>query len=474
MAQEVILRIKVQDAELEQLENELKGLNATFKTVESGADKAESSIERMGKNGGLIATLDRLTEGWASQIRDAGEALGAVNIKLKATRAAMIATGVGAVAVALGLLVTYWEDILAFITQVNEELEEQIAMQQARNSLLDAEFKILEEQEKLLIAQGKSTEFILEKKRELLQIQIGAAGAELALLQLQQQRIENQAKELNFYEKAANFAARILTGGVASNVTGASVTAEEQAEISAGQLAIRQLEARIISLQTALQTVGGEPQAVRGADQSELPLPTLGVTLSQAEELGEIELDFLTVQQRARRRLEEQESAERTRIATAEADAKIQTYELTANAFAAASSLIGRETAAGKAFAVSAALISTWLSAQKAYESQFTPIAVIDSPVRAALAAAAAVAAGLANVKQILSTNFPGGSGGSIPGGSPSIPPAFNIVQSNPQNQLNAALLEQNNEPVEAFVVEGGITSKQELKRKKVSSSSFG
>ena len=66
-----------------------------------------------------------------------------------------------------------------------------------------------------------------------------------------------------------------------------------------------------------------------------------------------------------------------------------------------------------KAFAIASTIISTYFSAQKAYQSQIT-IPDPSAPFRAGLAAAAAVAAGLANVAAIRAQSFSGTGGGGI------------------------------------------------------------
>ena len=160
-------------------------------------------------------------------------------------------------------------------------------------------------------------------------------------------------------------------------------------------------------------------------------------------------------------------------IAEQEAISKVESYNLAASGFAAASRLVGQETAAGKAFAVASTLASTYLSAQQAYASQFLPIPTVDSPTRATIAAAIATASGLANVREILKINVPGAGSISANTTSPSAPPALNVVAASGQNQINQELLHNNNEPVQAFVVEGEVTSAQELRRQKVADSSF-
>jgi len=83
-----------------------------------------------------------------------------------------------------------------------------------------------------------------------------------------------------------------------------------------------------------------------------------------------------------------------------------------------ASSLVGQDTVAGKALAVASTTIDTYQSATKAYKS-LAGIPIV-GPALGAIAAAVAVASGIANVKKILSVQVPtggtsGGGGGAAP-----------------------------------------------------------
>jgi hypothetical protein len=76
-----------------------------------------------------------------------------------------------------------------------------------------------------------------------------------------------------------------------------------------------------------------------------------------------------------------------------------------AGALSAFSQLAGENTKAGKALAIATTTIDTYIGAQKAYNSQLQldPTA----PIRAAIAAATAVVAGLARVRSIAQTKIP-------------------------------------------------------------------
>ena len=133
-----------------------------------------------------------------------------------------------------------------------------------------------------------------------------------------------------------------------------------------------------------------------------------------------------------------------------------------------------------KAVSIAQTLIDTYKSATAAFSSLAGtgPQGV----VLGGIAAAAAIASGLANVKRISATQFDsggGGGGGSSPspsggggggGGAPTsgsvtntVTPNFNIVGANGQNQLNGAM-----QPIQAFVVSSEITTQQQLDRNKI------
>lgn len=476
-----VIKVKVDEGdELDRLNADLRETSKNINDVEGNSKKADNALKRVGENGGAISTLDAFTGGLATRVRDAAEATKVFNFTLRATRTALIATGIGAFVVALGLIVAYWEDIVSLVQDTNNRLERQIEALHRKSDLIQNEVTLLEKQQKLLELQGKDTDDIVKAKIEQLQAQIGINGAELANLQILYERIKARREERNLIERTGagivNTAQAIAsifgnTDTIVNAVYGDVQTLQEVED------KINTINQTIIDAQIKLQELRNEqnPEAdpTRGEDQEQLILPTTGVSLSELQELGQLEFDALKLQQTARTRLEEEQSNYRKWLAEQEAEAKMQSYMLAADGFAAASQLIGQETAAGKAFAVASTLISTYLAAQKAYESQIS-IPTPDAPFRAVAAAAVAVTAGLANVKQILSTKIPGfeGSYGGV--GTASTPPAFNVVGTSPQNQLNQALLNQGNEPIQAYVVAGEVTTAQQMQRNRVSASSLG
>ena len=130
-----------------------------------------------------------------------------------------------------------------------------------------------------------------------------------------------------------------------------------------------------------------------------------------------------------------------------------------------------------KAVNIASALIDTYKSATAAYASQFTPAPDPTSPIRGAIAAAAAVAAGLANVKQIASQKFEGGGsvsaagGGAGSTGAPSITPSFNVVGQGSENPLQQFDAKQ---PLKAYVVSKEVTDQQNLDSQIQKNAQFG
>jgi len=131
-----------------------------------------------------------------------------------------------------------------------------------------------------------------------------------------------------------------------------------------------------------------------------------------------------------------------------------------------------------KAANIASTTIDTYTSAMAAYKSA-VGIPVV-GPVLAPIAAAGAVAVGLMNIKKIAASQFEGasapsnGGGGSGGGGGATAPtmsaPQFNVVGQSGVNQL-ASL---NQQPIQAYVVSGQVTSQQALDRNRLANATLG
>lgn len=497
MATNVVLNIKVNDDELQELETGLKELGAEFSIVEQGTKKVGKGVHQLGKSGYIFQELNKMTGGLAGNVVDVYNGLTKVVGGLNLTKSALIATGIGAFVVALGVIVAYWDEISDYITGVNKKLREQVEYSRAIQEQLNFELELLKLKEEILITEGKNTDEIITKRRELIGLLQTENKAELNLLQTQRERLMAKIQEVTLFEAIASYA----KGGRGF----VQVSDDENELLKTISEGIDKATKQALELDLALSKLNNPNEDKSTDKKTDKERDKIGKInpLTGKEADAEIEAikayydtvfdidkqnkdalqesanianqEFLNselVAQAERTRIQEAQSKYREWLADQEAQAKVESFMLAANGFAAASQLIGQETAAGKAFAVASTLASTYLSAQQAYQSQLT-ISTPDAPVRAAVAAGTAVLFGLANVKKILSIKIPGQGGSSVSGGAASTPPAFNVVQSNPQNQLNQSLLERNNAPVQAFVVDKDVTTAQELRRNKVGASSL-
>jgi len=189
------------------------------------------------------------------------------------------------------------------------------------------------------------------------------------------------------------------------------------------------------------------------------------------------ENEYLLKQQEIQQALttnEKEQTAARITIAEAERKAKEDNINAVSNLLGNIASLLGEQTAAGKAAAIAQATISTYQSAVQSYQS-LSGIPII-GPALGAAAAGVAVASGIANVKKILAVKTPnGGGGGSAPTAtSVQAPnaPQFNVVGNTGVNQIAQTLGSQ--QPVQAYVVAGNVTTAQSLNRNIINNATLG
>lgn len=199
-----------------------------------------------------------------------------------------------------------------------------------------------------------------------------------------------------------------------------------------------------------------------------LELERLGATEAQIAELKEAQ----RVQDLA---LETQYTDAKLKLAEIENQAMQQKVTAYSNSFKNISKLVGENTALGKAAAVAGATIDTYQSAVSSYKGM---VSAIPGPVgiaAGAVAAAASVASGLMTVKKILSVKTPGSGGGAGGGGvaAPPPPPQFNIVGQNSNNQLAQTIGQQQNKPVNAYVVGNEVTTQQAADRNRIVNATF-
>jgi len=170
-------------------------LTTAEKKLNKETGKTSSQFENVSKNGGAVAILDQLTGGLASRMRDTFEATKLFNFSLKGMRTALIATGIGAFIVALGVVVAYWDDIVEFINGANAKLQKQIDLKNEYIGDLDHELAVMKAQQDLAIAQGGYNKELAAQQRARLKDLLKERKLAVELLELQLQNLRHKDYE---------------------------------------------------------------------------------------------------------------------------------------------------------------------------------------------------------------------------------------------------------------------------------------
>ena len=188
---------------------------AVKKTTKANKNFAVESVE----TNKIIATTDRLTGGMATAFIDlyqgllqSGKAAKVFIGGLSGIKKALIATALGAFVVALGLVVAYWEDIVALFDDGSKKLQQQVDLNKENLKISEQQLISLTNQEKILGLQGKSTVNIVKEKRKLLLILQEENTLLLNNLKVQLESEKAQIKEITFYEKLKIVASEALGG----------------------------------------------------------------------------------------------------------------------------------------------------------------------------------------------------------------------------------------------------------------------
>lgn len=167
----------------------------------------------------------------------------------------------------------------------------------------------------------------------------------------------------------------------------------------------------------------------------------------------------------------------RMEIAEIESRQRRESIMAVADAFGAASEIIGQETAVGKGLAIAQAIMNTYLGVTEALRQKSTLPSPFDVVAKVANVATV-VATGLKAVKQITAVKVGsrGGGGGSAPsmgGLSATAPqPQFNVAGNAGVNQIASTLA--NQPPIKAYVVGKEVSTQQSLDRNIVKNATLG
>jgi hypothetical protein len=361
--------------------------------------------------------------------------------------------------------------------QMQKEMEAEAILQEARNKMLneqqqqeEAIKKTYAEKQKKLDEAGVKDDGSLEAAR----------SKELQAVRDKFQK-EEAAKEAEFQKQLNDIRTQTRLEGI----TDENEKAREQILIEYQKQRDEVLNNEKLTseqkIALQLELAQQEQQALATLQESidlansERAIAELDMQMKEAEASFQIQKDLidqkeaLSLEQFQKGLINEQQynealkgySEARMEIDKKENEAKMANAAMAAGLLGTVSDLVGKNTAAGKATAIAATTIDTYLGAQKAFTSQLIP-GDPSSPIRAAIAAAVAVAGGIKNVREIVKTKVPGGGAASAPsisaaapGGVPQVP----TIGNSPITALGAAM--QPTQPLRAYVVESEVTGTQ-------------
>lgn len=436
-------------------------------------------------------------------------------------RGALIATGVGALAVGVGLLIANFEKVKQTISNlfpglaqlatyvkgliqdftdfigVTSELERQ---SEAFVSAKKLENEELERQIKILQAQGEQEAKVAELRKKIVQNDIDALNTKKSLSEeelktrkdLQSELIaidaaetkriqdknaqdaklrkdkEDELKEIIKQARIENELAAFEDDQKESN----RVTMKYEDLIERAKqfnLDITELEKARYREQEEIDNERNrkfiEDQAALVEERNALIAGDFDADRARLDAQRELILSSTAITQERQTQLLKENSEARQAIDDAEVEAKRQNLEIVSNLLSNFAGLAGEQTAAGKALAIASATIDTYVAAQRI----FSDPAFTGRPFARFASAAAAIVAGLANVKRIASVKVPGGGGGSGQSASPQVTAVMGmqapVSTSAPIQQTQSVGVSnvnlQNQSLVRAYVVEKDITDSQ-------------
>lgn len=182
--------------------------------VVAKTDKAVKAINELNIALGKVATagdkqrdgfkaLDKATGGYATKVKDLAAAVkdgiggfrGLIK-SVKGFRTALVTTGIGALVVALGLVVAYWEDIKGLVSGVSSEQKKLLETQKESVAESEKQSQIISQMENTLKLQGKTEKEIRDLKKQQLNETISNLEAQL-LTQKEMKKSQIEAAERN-------------------------------------------------------------------------------------------------------------------------------------------------------------------------------------------------------------------------------------------------------------------------------------
>jgi hypothetical protein len=216
----------------DELKGAIKDQRLSIRELSNEQANASTAVKELTKESAdqskVIQALDKVTGGAATKViklykgfQEGSKAVKTFVSGLGNVGKALIATGIGAFVVALGLVVAYWEEINDLIDGGSKKLKDQVDLSEQKLERSADELKLLELQEAILEEQGLSTAEIVKQKRLIIEESKEENRLLLENLKLQREKVLAQALEGSTLDKivetlsgARGFRLGKLTGGI--------------------------------------------------------------------------------------------------------------------------------------------------------------------------------------------------------------------------------------------------------------------
>lgn len=462
------------DKKIASVTNVVGGLASGFQSAQAAAALFGSENQSVEKALLKVQAAMALTQGIEGLVglQDSFKVLKTVALDaLKGIKVGIASTGIGLLIVALGTVISYWDEIKEAISGVGEEqkklLEDEQKSVQAAENKLDS----ISKQENILKLQGKTEREILVLKQKATDEEIKALEAQLLTQEeMKKSQVETAKRNHDILQGIIRFIsapidillkgvdmvgkafgqnfelAEKFSGGLANLIFDPEETAAEaDATIDATKKKLEELKNARAGYQLQInqidKTASNEAKKLAEDDdkwkrefekevlrrKSEMDKEFADEQKKKQEEQDKIDAERIEAEiQAEQKKLDAQKAArlkavedykkgeeEKTKLALQ----GLQSVQSLVDAFAGKSEASQKKAfQIKKAASLAQATIETYQAAQSAFASQMA-IPTPDAPIRANIAAAIAIASGLARVAVIAKTKFEGGGGGGATGG---------------------------------------------------------
>ena len=445
------------DAKFKSFSNAIQGVVGGFSALQGAQALFGSQSEDVAKVLAKVQGAMALSQG-VNSILEAGDAFkilgGVIRTNVVAAfstlRGAIISTGIGALVIAIGLLVNKlmdYSDAADKAAEAQKKLNEET--KKYADEGLKGETQYLERTQKLEIAKAKNK---------------GASEKEIFDIEQTYRQLKINSLERHYNEiKSVDANAAQDTLNQIKNL---------QTEIKVAELDFDTAHQKKKEEKVKVQKQDSE-QLIKATEASQTLMLDIALEQMNREEEARSEafdnefLDYVD-----RQLMLEDFANQENQLAKSTFDLKNELdqqrfknqqdlLEKTSEIFTQFSEIIGKETTAGKVLGIAAATMDTYIAANKALKADYSVFGPAAQVARFA-SVAATIGLGIKNVREIARVKVPGGGGGE------NIPSSISGLSAPIGTQMGATALQQaqinaaGNAAVQAFVLESDVSGNQE------------